>query len=874
MALTRPSAAQLKSTVIDFEDPLLRINKAQSGSNNKDIGIVFERGSDTNVAIIWDESADQFALISTSETGSTAGNVSISSYSDLKVGDFEAAGLSYPTSDGTNGQFLKTDGSGNLSFSSITATPAGSNTQVQYNNNSQLGASSNLTFDGTTLTSTGFSGPLTGNASTATTLETSRTIGGVSFDGSANINLPGVNATGNQDTSGNASTATTLETSRTISLTGDATGSVSFDGSSNVSITTTVADDSHNHTISNVDGLQSALDAKAALASPSLTGTPTAPTASAGTNTTQIATTAFVGTAVSNLVSSAPSTLDTLNELAAALGDDANFSTTVSNNIAGKANNTVTISAGSGLSGGGNLTDNRTISHADTSSQSSVNNSNGTVIQDITLDTYGHLTGIASANLDDRYYTETEADSRFVNVTGDTLTGTLNYRMLQNQSTSNYDTVGDSSGFSVFYGSSSATSKPSGTDHAVATFSYSDAWQTQIAMDWRTKNAYFRTQENGTWKSWATMWHSDNDGSGSGLDADTLDGVQGSSYLRSDADDTFSENLTLSKDGQDVLNFSADDTNDARGISFNNRTALSADYNDGWLRLNQLSEFSNGIYTPGGLRVDGTLQVASTIQHEGDTNTQILFDTDTITLQTAGSSEITVNSTGVRLGDTGNGYFQPVSGDYGSIQIDGGAHNGWEGYSIGGRVVFMHDNSSSTGIYNDVDNEWMARGTFNGTFELYHNGSSKLQTTSSGVSVTGELSGTASSAKYADLAENYLADQAYLIGTVLDIGGDAEVTIATANSYRIVGTVSENPGYLMNSDIKGDYITPVAYIGRVPCRVQGTIHRGDMLIVGDTPGVAVACHPRDILPGQAVGKALESFNSNDEGLIEILVGRL
>lgn len=89
-----------------------------------------------------------------------------------------------------------------------------------------------------------------------------------------------------------------------------------------------------------VDGvtsnIQTQIDTKAPLASPSLTGVPTAPTASAGTNTTQVATTAFVGTAVSNLVDSAPSTLDTLNELAAALGDDPNFATTVTNSIAAK----------------------------------------------------------------------------------------------------------------------------------------------------------------------------------------------------------------------------------------------------------------------------------------------------------------------------------------------------------------------------------------------------------------------------------------------------------------------------------------------------------------------------------------------------------
>ena len=78
-------------------------------------------------------------------------------------------------------------------------------------------------------------------------------------------------------------------------------------------------------------------DLKANIAGPTFTGTPAAPTASAATNTTQIATTAFVRTEVSNLVASAPSTLDTLNELALALGSDASFSTTVTNSLAAKA---------------------------------------------------------------------------------------------------------------------------------------------------------------------------------------------------------------------------------------------------------------------------------------------------------------------------------------------------------------------------------------------------------------------------------------------------------------------------------------------------------------------------------------------------------
>jgi len=78
------------------------------------------------------------------------------------------------------------------------------------------------------------------------------------------------------------------------------------------------------------------LSSLAPLANPTFTGTPAGPTATAGTNTTQVATTAFVATAVANLADSAPSTLDTLNELAAALGDDANFAATTATSLGEK----------------------------------------------------------------------------------------------------------------------------------------------------------------------------------------------------------------------------------------------------------------------------------------------------------------------------------------------------------------------------------------------------------------------------------------------------------------------------------------------------------------------------------------------------------
>jgi len=93
MAFTRPRAAQIDFDVTNISDPLLRLNSGQSGSADKDVGIVIERGSDTNVALIYDESADEFVLVNTTEDGTTSGNVTISSYADLQVGTINTATL-------------------------------------------------------------------------------------------------------------------------------------------------------------------------------------------------------------------------------------------------------------------------------------------------------------------------------------------------------------------------------------------------------------------------------------------------------------------------------------------------------------------------------------------------------------------------------------------------------------------------------------------------------------------------------------------------------------------------------------------------------------------------------------------------------------
>jgi hypothetical protein len=221
---------------------------------------------------------------------------------------------------------------------------------------------------------------LTGNASTATTLATARTIAGQSFDGSANVSiaptdLTGVTATAAEINLLDGVTATTAELNILDGVTATASELNILDGvtastaelnfvdgvtsaiqdqinakapSASPTFTGTVSGVTATHVgLGNVDNTsdankpvstatQTALDLKAPLASPALTGTPTAPTATVGTNTTQVATTAFVGSAVAALIDAAPETLNTLNELAAAISDDANFATTLTTSVGTK----------------------------------------------------------------------------------------------------------------------------------------------------------------------------------------------------------------------------------------------------------------------------------------------------------------------------------------------------------------------------------------------------------------------------------------------------------------------------------------------------------------------------------------------------------
>ncbi len=138
---------------------------------------------------------------------------------------------------------------------------------------------------------------------------------------------------------------------------------------------------------------------------------------------------------------------------------------------------------------------------------------------------------------------------------------------------------------------------------------------------------------------------------------------------------------------------------------------------------------------------------------------------------------------------------------------------------------------------------------------------------------TGNFSLSAGSrlnATYADLAEKYVADATHEPGTVLEFGGEFEVTLAnTFDSTRVAGVVTTNPAYTMNNDCEGEHVATIALQGRVPVKVTGTIAKGDLLVSASN-GHAVANN--EARAGTIIGKSLENF-TGDSGVIEVAVGR-
>jgi hypothetical protein len=221
-------------------------------------------------------------------------------------------------------------------------------------------------------------------------------------------------------------------------------------------------------------------------------------------------------------------------------------------------------------------------------------------------------------------------------------------------------------------------------------------------------------------------------------------------------------------------------------------------------------------------------------------------DTNTLTLTfpTAVTGKVVVIGSG--------GFDNPAGGLDTYVQYnDGGVLNG--------SPAFTFDNTSNIVTVQNLQTTVISTGA----------------NTTAGT-ITGNWSLTTGSrltATYADLAEYYCADKSYEPGTVLEFGGEQEVTLAKEESNRIAGVVSTNPAYVMNATLECEENSlMIALIGRVPVKVKGAVSKGDMLVsAGQGYAKASIVTPKI---GTVIGKAISSKNDDGEGIVEVLVGRL
>lgn len=228
-----------------------------------------------------------------------------------------------------------------------------------------------------------------------------------------------------------------------------------------------------------------------------------------------------------------------------------------------------------------------------------------------------------------------------------------------------------------------------------------------------------------------------------------------------------------------------------------------------------------------------------------------------------------------------NGSWQTVSSDTGDTAFV--SRTRLDSSNISHNTLEMVVNNKIVSIISSDNLDWIPNSIGN-TAEYAEDGStvlvSEFPLIKQGINVNTSanylVNGTSTSSQYADLAERYASDEPMGFGTVVCLGGEAEVTKSTIDkSDNVFGVVSTNPGYMLNSMAGNDTTHPyIALAGRVPCLVCGVVKRGDRLVTcGEHPGIARAVTASEEYDWRhVIGRALEDKEDAEPMLVEIVVG--
>jgi hypothetical protein len=236
-----------------------------------------------------------------------------------------------------------------------------------------------------------------------------------------------------------------------------------------------------------------------------------------------------------------------------------------------------------------------------------------------------------------------------------------------------------------------------------------------------------------------TVWHAGNDGTGTGLDADTVDGIQASSFLRSDANDTASGTLTLSGSDWYLLSLGARGAS-AGAYGIGNRN------NDSYRQLtfhvpNQSAYSSTGTLPSFGWYSNGAVQLMKLESDSGNLWLKGELDVDTIVV----GSGVTLSESTDRADLL---MIKSSTSSWGGLQVSNTSNEG---------IISLMINGDEGGLYDDQNDEWILKSTENGGLTLGYDNATKLTTTSTGVSVTGNIKVSGSLIHEFDSASGYIA---------------------------------------------------------------------------------------------------------------------